>query len=157
MSMPAQAKTITIKRTEANDPDFPFLVAQLTLEIREIYGDFQVIYDKYNQISHLDTVVVAYVNDAPVGCGCFKKINGKTVEIKRMYVKPAERKSGIASGVISELEIWAKEDGYTKVITETAIGLAGSISFLTNRGYRIIQKYGPYVKSETSICFGKVL
>lgn len=157
MAMPVPAKTITIKRTEANDPDFPYLVSQLTLEIRQIYGDFQVVYDKYNQISHLDTVVIAYVNDAPVGCGCFKKIDSKTAEIKRMYVKPAERKSGIASGVLNELEIWAKEEGYKKVITETAVGLAGSITFLKNHGYQIIANYGPYVKSETSVCFEKRL
>jgi putative acetyltransferase len=155
--MPTPAKAITIKRTEASDPDFPFLVARLTLEIRQIYGDFQVIYDKYNQISHLDTVVIGYVNDVPAGCGCFKKIDSKTAEIKRMYVQPAERKLGIASAIIDELEVWAREDGYSKVITETAVGLVGSISFLKKHGYDIIPSYGPYIKSETSVCFGKSL
>ena len=113
-------KTITIKRTEANDPDFPFLVAMLNRELHERYGDLQLIYDKYNQISNLDTVVIAYVNDVPSGCGCFKKADYKTVEIKRMFVKPGERKMGIASSILGELEIWAKENGFSNVILETA-------------------------------------
>ena len=155
--MPAPAKSITIKRTEATDPDFPYLVAQLTFEIRELYGDFQVVHDKYNEISHLGTVVIACANDIPVGCGCFKEIDDKTVEIKRVFVKPSERKMGIASAIMDELEVWAKEAGYSEVITETANKLDESISFLKNRSYQVIPEYGPYVGSETSVCFGKRL
>jgi len=150
-------KTITIKRTEADAPDFPQLVALLTLEIRELYGDFQVIYDKYNEISHLDTVVIAYVNDIAVGCGCFKEIDGETAEIKRLYVKPSERKMGIASAVLNELEVWAKEEGYSVVITETAKKLDESIRFLKNRGYYVIPNYGPYVGVDSGVCFRKRL
>ena len=155
--MPSPAKAITIKRTDASDPDFPYLVAQLTFEIRELYGDFQVVYDKYNQISHLDTVVIAYVNDVPAGCGCFKEIDDRTVEIKRVYVKPPERNIGIATGIMNELEVWAKESDYNQVITETANKLVESISFLKNRGYEIIPSYGPYAAMKTSVCFRKSL
>lgn len=155
--MSSPAKSITIKRTDASDPDFTFLVAQLTFEIRELYGDFQVIYDKYNQISHLDTVVVACVNDAPAGCGCFKEIDDATVEIKRVFVRPADRKMGIATGIMNELEVWAKEAGYTAVITETADKLVESIDFLKNRGYEIIPSYGPYAAMKSSVCFEKSL
>jgi GNAT superfamily N-acetyltransferase len=31
------------------------------------------------------------------------------VEIKRMYTDPEKRKSGLASRILYELEIWAKE------------------------------------------------
>ncbi len=155
--MPSPAKSITIKRTDASDPDFPLLVAQLTFEIREIYDDFRVIHDKYNQISHLDTVVIACANDVAVGCGCFKEIDSHTVEIKRVYVRPSERKLGIGTAVMDELEVWAKEAGYTEVITETANKLAESISFLKNRGYETIPNYGPYIGMEASVCFRKSL
>src|ERR1700744_4381196 len=108
-------KAITIVRTESSDPDFPLLVTLLNLELRERYGEAQAIYDTFNAISNLDTVVIAYVNNVPSGCGCFKKIDEHTVEIKRMFVKPSERGMGIASGVLNELEVWAKEDGFTDV------------------------------------------
>ena len=155
--MTSLQKTITIKRTEANDPDFPYLVAMLNRELHEKYGDLQLVYDTYNQISTLDTVVIGYVNDAPSACGCFKKIDEQTVEIKRMFVKPAERNIGVASGVLGELEVWAKEDGFSSVILETAIKQYEAIAFYEKQGYETIPNYGPYVGMETSICFGKKL
>jgi len=150
-------KTITIKRTEANDPDFPFLVAQLTRELQDKYGDQQLIYDTYKQISNLDTVVIAYVNDVPSGCGCFKKADYKTAEVKRMFVKPGERRLGIASSILNELEIWAKEEGFSNVILETASQQLEAIAFYKKKGYEIIPNYGPYWGMETSVCFGKKL
>jgi len=150
-------KATTIVRTESSDPDFPLLVTLLNVELRERYGETRVIYDKFNQISNLDTVVIAYVNDVPSGCACFKKIDVDTVEIKRMFVKPAERNIGLASGILSELEVWAKEDGFSYVILETAHKQHEAIAFYIKRGYAIIPNYGPYVGMETSVCFGKKL
>jgi GNAT superfamily N-acetyltransferase len=151
------AKSITIKRTEANDPDFPYLAALLNHELHEKYGELQVVYDKFNQISNLDTVVIAYVNDMPAGCGCFKRIDKNTAEIKRMFVKPSERKQGLASGILNELEAWAKEEGYSTANLETASKQLEAIAFYKKQGYDIIPNYGPYVGMETSICFGKKL
>ncbi|HVV55623.1 MAG TPA: GNAT family N-acetyltransferase [Mucilaginibacter sp.] len=154
--MPPLSKSITIKRTEADDPDFAYLVAQLNLELKSQFGELQLVYDKYNQISKLATVVIAYVNDAPVGCGCFRKA-GAAAELKRMYVKPSERKSGIASAVLGELETWAKEEGYSRMILETAVQLSESIAFYKNRGYHAVPNYGPYAGMDTSVCFEKRL
>jgi len=155
--MTSPAKTITIKRTGANDPDFPYLVSLLNQELRERYGELQVVYDKYNQISDLDTVVVAYVNDIPSGCGCFKKTDATTAEIKRMFVKATERNQGLASTILYELETWAKEDGYSFTILETANKQQEAIALYQKLGYEIIPNYGPYVGIETSVCFRKRL
>lgn len=151
------AKTITIKRTESSDPDFPLLVALLNFELRERYGELQVLYDQYNHISNLDTVVIAYTNDIPAGCGCFKKFDDTSVEIKRMFVKPAGRKQGIASAILSELEIWAKEDGYTFTVLETANQQHESIALYQKQGYQVIPNYGQYIGMDASICMRKEL
>jgi GNAT superfamily N-acetyltransferase len=150
-------KSITIVRTESSDPDFPHLVMQLTLELKETYGEALVIYDTFKQISNLDTVVIAYVNEVPSGCGCFKKIDAHTVEIKRLFVKPSERNMGIASGILGELEVWAKEDGFSNAILESAHKQQEAIAFYKKQGYDIIPNYGPYIGMETSVCFGKRL
>ncbi|HZX58169.1 MAG TPA: GNAT family N-acetyltransferase [Mucilaginibacter sp.] len=151
------SKATTIVRTESSDPDFPLLVALLNFELRERYGEAQVVYDTFNVISNLDTVVIAYRDDVAAGCRCFKKIDEKTVEIKRMFVKPGERKHGVASAILSEVEVWAKEDGFSYVILETAHKQHEAIAFYKKQGYKIIPNYGPYVGMETSICFGKKL
>ncbi|MBS1525731.1 MAG: GNAT family N-acetyltransferase [Bacteroidetes bacterium] len=155
--MTSALKTITIKRTEANDPDFPYLVAMLNRELHERYGELQLVYDTYNHISNLDTVVIAYVNDIPSGCGCFKKFDVNTVEVKRMFVKPGERKIGLATSILNELEVWAREDGFSGVVLETGSKQNEAIAFYKRQGYEIIPNYGPYAGMETSVCFGKKL
>lgn len=150
-------KAITIKRTESSDPDFPYLVAQLNQELRDKYGDLQSVYEQFNLIVNLDTVVIAYSNDNPAGCGCFKKFDDHTVEIKRMFVKPDERGQGIASGILSELEIWAKEDGYTYAIVETVKNQQEAIALYQKKGYESIPNYGQYIGMLNSVCFRKKL
>src|ERR1700733_15342618 len=153
----SRAKTITIKRTDSYDLDFPQLVSLLNRELRERYGGLQSIYDSYNQISNLDTVVLGYSNDLPVGCGCFKEYDNTTVELKRMYVKPDERRHGIGSSILSELEIWAKEKGFSYAVLETANKQHESIALYKKAGFSIIPNYGEYVGKEISVCMKKKL
>ncbi|WP_426670514.1 GNAT family N-acetyltransferase [Mucilaginibacter sp. McL0603] len=152
-----RAKTITIKRTDSNDLDFPQLVALLNQELRERYGGQESIYDSYDQISNLDTVVMGYINDLSIGCGCFKKYDDTTVEIKRMFVKPDERRQGIGSNILSELEIWAKEKGFLYAVLETANKQHESIALYKKAGFSIIPNYGQYVGKEISVCMKKKL
>jgi putative acetyltransferase len=150
-------KTITIKRTDSYDLDFPQLVSLLNRELRERYGGLESIYDSYDQISNLDTVVLGYSNDLPVACGCFKKYDDTTVEIKRMFVKPDERKHSIGFSILNELEIWAKERGFLYALLETANKQPESIALYKKAGFKIIPNYGQYIGKQTSVCMKKKL
>ena len=68
-----QELMINIKRTNSDDPDFHRLVRKLDKDLLERYGELQVFYNQYNKIENLETVVVAYEGEKPVGCGCFKR------------------------------------------------------------------------------------
>src|ERR1700712_3192084 len=105
-------QTIILKRTDSNDPDFLVLVGLLDKDLLDRYGDLQSTYDRYNHLLNLDTVLVAYRDDIPVGCGCFKKFDDDAVEVKRMFVKPEARSKGTASQILAELEVWANEKGF---------------------------------------------
>ena len=52
--------------------------------------------------------IVAYKDETPVGCGAVKEYEPGIMEVKRMYVPPAKRGQGIASGVLQELENWSR-------------------------------------------------
>ena len=77
---------ITLKRANSNDKDFSDLIKQLDKDLRTLYESSQEEFDQYNVIENLDTVMIAYENNEPVGCGCFKKFDVGIVEIKRMFV-----------------------------------------------------------------------
>ncbi len=73
---------ITTKRTKSSDQDFGFLVAKLDLDLNKRYNKAQVEYDKYNKIDLIETVIVAYINNIPVWCGCFKPFDNTLLKLR---------------------------------------------------------------------------
>jgi putative acetyltransferase len=148
---------ISIKRTISNDPDFHALVAELDKDLWNRYEELQNTYSRYNKVPDLPTVVVAYDNDIAVGCGCFKPFDERSVEIKRMFVVPAKRGSGVAASILNELHRWAKELKYTHAVLETGTKQHEAIRFYHREGYTNTENYGQYIGMETSICMKKEL
>ena len=148
---------ISTIRTQSTDENFGFLVRQLDLDLNKRYNKSQAEYDKYNKIDFIETVVVAYDHDQPVGCGCFKLFDERTVEIKRMFVLEEHRGKGISKIILSELENWAIELGFTKSVLETGKGQPEAIGLYTRLGYIQIDNFGQYAAMPNSVCFMKRL
>ena len=122
------------------------------------YGELQVFYNRYNKIENLPTVVVAYINGKPAGCGCFKNFDHESVEVKRMYVSDEHRGKGIATAILNELEKWAAESGFQTIVLELGNKQPEAKKLYRKQGYYVIPNYGPYIgKEETSICMKKAV
>jgi GNAT superfamily N-acetyltransferase len=148
---------LTIKRTDSNDADFNTLIRQLDHELWTIMNEVQATYDQYNKVPDLPTVVLAYDNNKVVGCGCFKKFDDTTVEIKRMFVVPESRGKNVATAVLAELEKWAKELNYTMAVLETGKRMTPANQLYKKNGYSITENYGQYIGLEESVCMKKKL
>ena len=148
---------ITIKRTNGADEDFNKLIKQLDHELWTIMNEVQATYDKFNKVPDIKTVIVAYENNKAVGCGCFKKHNGTTVEIKRMFIIPDARRKGVAEKVLGELESWARELNFTTAVLETGKRMTHATSLYQKNGYAITENYGQYIGLEESVCMKKEL
>lgn len=146
-----------LKRTNNQNPDFLYLIPLLDKDLRSRYQALQDVYDQHNVIVNVDTVVIAYADGQPVGCGCFKQFDDSSVEIKRMYVKPEYRRKGISSAILNELEAWAREFGYPEAVLETGDKQIEAIELYKKQGYVIIPNYPPYEEMTTSICLKKSL
>ena len=144
-----------IIRTDQNNVDFQLLVRSLNQELSIRDGKDHMFYSQFNGIENLKNVVVAYVNDVPVGCGAFKTFDKDIVEIKRMYTNPEGRQKGVASAVLRELETWMKDLKVPKCILETGKNLPEAVALYRKFKYQIIPKYEPYQNTENSICFEK--
>lgn len=92
-----------------------------------------------------------------VACGGLRQIDAHHGEIKRMYAAPTARGTGAARAVLSALEEAARDRGWTRLVLETGVGQPDAIRFYTREGYAPIEKFGHYVDSELSLCFGKTL
>lgn len=144
-----------LKRTDSSNTDFISLVKQLDEYLAIVDGDDHEFYNQYNGLESLNHVVICYLDDKPVGCGAFKPYDNSSAEIKRMYVSPEIRKKGIGSKVLNELENWAAELGYSRMILETGKRQVEAVSLYKGQNYIQIPNYGQYKEMENSICFEK--
>lgn len=149
---------IRLTRTSADHPDFGYLVELLDKDLWNRYPNTQQSFLAFNVIKLDARVIVAYVDNSPVGCGCFRETaEPGVVEIKRMYADNEVRGKGIAKKILGELEAWAVEIGKERAILETGTNQPEAVSLYDKLGYKVMDRYEPYVDNEESICMGKVL
>lgn len=146
---------ISLLRTTSHHPDFIDLIKSLDTYLAITDGNEHSFYAQFNKVDTIKNVVVAFENEVAVGCGAFKPFDENTVEIKRMFVKEEARGKKIASQILTELEIWAKEIGFEQTVLETGIRQTEAIAFYQKMGYRLIPNYGQYIGIENSRCFEK--
>lgn len=144
---------LTIVRTDSTNPDFIALVRLLDEDLARRDGPEHSFYSQFNKIDTIGHAIVAFEGERPVGCGAIKKFSIEAMEVKRMFVLPDVRKSGVASTILSELERWAGELGYRKCILETGKKQPEAIGLYTKHGYRSIPNYGQYAGVANSLCF----
>ena len=148
---------ITCKRTTSDNPDFKKLVDALDADLKIRDGEEHEFYAQINKAAILNNAIVWYQNNVAVGCGAFREIDTKTVEIKRMFVSPDFRGKGTASAILVALELWASELDYSNAILETGINQPEAIALYKKLGYTITENYGQYVGVENSICMKKII
>jgi GNAT superfamily N-acetyltransferase len=144
-------------RTNAGNPLFGELVRLLDAELAERDGPDHGFYHQFNGLAGLDRVVLAEYNGQAVACGGMKEFDQNTLEVKRMYTKAAFRGQGLAGTVLQELERWAAEAGYTRIVLETGKRQPEAVAFYTKHRYQRIENYGPYQGVENSLCFEKMI
>ena len=148
---------IRLARTNSQNQDFISLVKYLDADLAKKDGEEHSFYSQFNKIDLIKYVVMAYDDKTPLGCGAIKESALNTMEVKRMYVSPKSRGNGIATIILTELEIWAVELGYTKCILETGKRQPDAIALYKKNGYKLVANYGQYIGMENSVCFEKLL
>lgn len=148
---------IEIKRTSSSEIDFQHLVSELDWELSKRNGETNEFFAQYNKIDQIKNVIIATIDNKPVGCGAMKAYDSDTMEIKRMFVPIEMRGKGIAVHILKNLEKWAKEMNYSKCILETGNKMLEAIRLYEKSNYNVVPNYGQYNGIEDSICFEKHL
>lgn len=149
--------TLKLIRTNSDNTDFRQLVALLDRDLAVRDGDEHTFYAQFNKVDAIKEVIVAYQNEIPVACGAIKAFSENAAEVKRMFVHPDYRKQGIAINILSELEHWAAELGFTECVLETGKKQPEAIALYQKVGYHITPNYGQYIGVDNSVCMAKSL
>ena len=79
-----------------------------------------------------------------VGCVVLRplpEVAPRAAEVKRLYVRPAQRGSGIAAALMDALETHARDAGCDAVYLDTKDDLLAAIRFYDRRGYERVARY----------------
>jgi N-acetylglutamate synthase-like GNAT family acetyltransferase len=93
----------------------------------------------------------------PVGCGGLRLLDSTTAEIKRLYVLPYTRGSGVASSILAALEAEAHRQGITRIKAEAGSAQPDGRNFYENSGFESVPNFGPYVGVAHSYCYAKTI
>lgn len=147
---------ITIIRTNAYNSEFKQLVELLNADLAQRDGKAHAL-AQFNSINSLNHVVLAVKEGKAVGCGAISAYDDSSMEVKRMYVSPIARGQRIGEKILSELEKWARELGYTKCLLFMGSKQPEASTLYQRNGYTSIPKYGPLKDIPDSYCFSKEL
>lgn len=156
-----ERETITIERAELTDDVSRALIGSLNRELSALYPEPGATHFELSGREVGDghgTFLVVYLEGTPVGCGALRRLDADTGELKRMYVAPAVRGTGLGRRLVAALEAEARTLGIRRLVLETGIRQAAALALYRATGFQPIPLYGEYRLSPgTSVCLGKDL
>jgi putative acetyltransferase len=84
-------------------------------------------------------------------------LNVPTAELKRMFVSPAARGTGLGRSLLEAVESAALAHGIRTLRLETGEPQVAAIALYERAGYVRIEPFGEYVNDPTSVCMQKRL
>jgi putative acetyltransferase len=152
------AMTWTIEPRPWDDPAGAALRTAQRAELDARYGSDDHEPGSPPSAADIDVFLVAAdPSGNPVGCGALRRLDPVTAEVKRMYVAPASRGSGVATAILRALESAALDRGWTTIRLETGPAQPDAMRFYEREGYHEIPLYGAYIGSDVSVCYERVL
>lgn len=103
------------------------------------------------------TFLVGFVDDVPSVMGGWRWCDAETVEIKRMFVVPSARRSGLARRMLAELELSAAAAGARRAVLGTGIAQPEAIELYESCGYEAIDGFGHYAGASGARFYGKTI
>ncbi|MCB1416920.1 MAG: MarR family transcriptional regulator [Nitratireductor sp.] len=89
----------------------------------------------------MEHFVIARFEGKAAGCGMVLELEPGIAEIKRVWIAPELRGTGVASRIMDQLEVRAREGGYRLVRLDTNGTLTEAQAMYRKRGYREIPCY----------------
>ncbi len=86
-------------------------------------------------------LLVAWLREAPIGCGALKLGDPTIAEIKRVWVDPSARGLGLGRRLLTALEVLAVEHGRSSVRLDTNETLREAIALYRSSGYAEIEAF----------------
>jgi GNAT superfamily N-acetyltransferase len=132
------ARLTQVLRTTGDDPVARALLAEITAAWTPVYGPPVPGDPASIEPSDLPDYVALLEDERPVAGGGLRPLEDGIAEVKRMYVVPDRRGTGLARRLLGELEALARDAGYARL----RLDAAGSLHrFYRSAGFEEIADY----------------
>ena len=88
-------------------------------------------------------LLLAYANGALAGCVALKPVDEATCEMKRLYVRPAHRASGLGRDLVTRVIAEARTLGFREMRLDTLPSMQPAQRMYERFGFRDILPYRP--------------
>lgn len=148
---------ITVEKADPFSTDSLYLMNALSATLAAITGDGGRTHFRMDDVTgpHAIWAVARNGAGAVAGCGAIRPLKGDIAELKRMY--STGQNAGTGKAVLAFLETSAVALGYRQIWLETRRVNLRAVTFYLNRGYVVIDNYGPYIGRDDAVCFAKAL
>ncbi len=86
-------------------------------------------------------LLLALMNEQPVGCVALRKLEENICEMKRLYVKPQGRGTGLGKKLAEQIITIARQRGYMLMRLDTLKTLTEAVSLYQRLGFRQVPPY----------------
>lgn len=157
--------SVQLRDVPFDHPDAQRLIAEVQREYVVRYGgQDSTPTDAAEFAAPRGIFVVGYLDGRAVACGGWRAHDGDEpdfregdAELKRMYVVPAARGSGLSRLLLADLERRAAVAGRHRLVLETGTKQPEAIALYSSAGYVEIPKFGVFRCEPDSRCFAKDL
>ncbi len=117
-----------------------------------VYDEYQAEFDAESILAHdMQTINIfmppqgllylAYQDGSLAGCACTRRIGGQIAELKRMYVRPSFRRSGIGRMLVSETVKAVQQLGYSFLRLDSAGFMSDAHALYRSIGFQDRTQY----------------
>jgi GNAT superfamily N-acetyltransferase len=120
--------------------------------IRELFAEYSASLGRYGWFAGFDeelaalpggyaALLVARVDGEPVGCVALKRLPDDACEMKRLYVRPSHRGTGIGRALVEASIVRARELGHRVLRLDTLPSMDTARALYASLGFRPIERY----------------
>lgn len=151
------AEVVAVNPVTVRDPGVPALIDALTVELADGgYSEEETFGYSLDELEASGVHLVgASLGGELVGLGGIELQAEGFAELKRFYVVPGHRGRGVADAVIEALVEHARSAGATTVRLETGDKQHAAMRFYARHGFEVVDRFGPYADSATSVCMAR--